>query len=65
LAKNVVICAMKFLLHNGGLILVLIGAVVLIVPFFVQWLQSNASLLTGWIVIVVGFVAYIIGNKRR
>jgi hypothetical protein len=56
---------MKFLLHNGGLILVLIGAVVLIVPFFVQWLQSNASLLTGWIVIVVGFVAYIIGNKRR
>jgi nicotinamide riboside transporter PnuC len=56
---------MKFLLHNSGWILVLIGALVLTVPFFVPLLQSNTSLLTGWILIVVGFVAYILGNKKR
>ncbi|GHV09553.1 hypothetical protein FACS1894162_0310 [Bacteroidia bacterium] len=56
---------MKFLLHNGGWILMLTGALVLIVPFFVPLLQSNASLLTGWILIVLGFVGYIIGNKKE
>ena len=53
---------MKFFLKNLGILLVLIGAFFLIVPFF-TYLQTNASLLTGWLLIVVGFVSYIVINK--
>ena len=53
---------MKFFLKNSGILLVLIGAFVLIVPYF-TYLQTNASLLTGWLLIVIGFVSYIVINK--
>jgi len=54
---------MKFFLKNSGILLVLIGAFFLIVPFFTH-LQTNVSLLTGWLLTVIGFVVYIIINKR-
>jgi len=54
---------MKFFLKNSGILLVLIGAFFLIVPFFTR-LQTNISLLTGWLLIVIGFVVYIVINKR-
>jgi membrane protein YdbS with pleckstrin-like domain len=53
---------MKFFLKNLGIFLVLIGAFFLIVPFFMH-LQTNVSLLTGWILIIVGFISYIFINK--
>jgi len=53
---------MKFFLKNLGILLVLIGAFVLIVPYF-TYLQTNASLLTGWLLIAIGFVTYIVINK--
>ncbi|MDR0864305.1 MAG: hypothetical protein LBO74_05155 [Candidatus Symbiothrix sp.] len=54
---------MKFFWKNGGIFLVLIGALVLIVPYF-TYLQTNRSLLTGWLLIITGFVAYILLNKK-
>ena len=53
---------MRFFLKNLGIVFVLIGAFFLIVPFFTR-LQTNASLLTGWLLIAVGFIAYIVINK--
>lgn len=53
---------MKFFLKNLGIFLVLVGALFLIVPFFAH-LQTNSSLLTGWILIVAGFISYIFLNK--
>ena len=54
---------MRFFLKNLGILLVLIGAFFLIIPFFTR-LQTNVSLLTGWLLIVIGFIIYIIINKR-
>ena len=53
---------MKFFLKNSGILLVLIGAFFLIIPFFTH-LQTNISLLTGWLLMVIGLVAYIVINK--
>jgi hypothetical protein len=53
---------MQFFLKNLGIGLVLIGALLLIVPFFTQ-LQTNASLLTGGGLIIIGFIVYIVINK--
>lgn len=53
---------MKFFLKNLGIFLVLLGAFFLIVPFFTHF-QTNSSLLTGWILIVAGFISYIFLNK--
>lgn len=54
---------MKFFLTNLGILLILIGALALIVPFFLHF-QTNASLLAGWLLIVGGFIAYIVVNKK-
>jgi hypothetical protein len=53
---------MRFFLKNSGILLVLIGALFLTVPFFTH-LQTNASLLTGGGLIIAGFIVYIIINK--
>ncbi|MDR0542191.1 MAG: hypothetical protein LBH19_08240 [Dysgonamonadaceae bacterium] len=53
---------MKFFLKNSGILLVLIGALILIIPYF-TYLQTNASLLAGGLLIIAGFVAYIVINK--
>jgi len=53
---------MKFFLKNSGILLVLTGAFFLIVPFFAH-LQTNLSLLIGWLLIIVGFIVYIVINK--
>jgi len=54
---------MKFFLKNSGIFLVLIGSLILIIPFFTH-LQTNRSLLIGWGVIVIGFASYIFINKK-
>jgi uncharacterized membrane protein HdeD (DUF308 family) len=54
---------MKFFLKNLGIFLVFLGALLLIVPFFTR-LQTNQSLLWGWIFIVAGFICYIFINKK-
>jgi hypothetical protein len=54
---------MKFFLKNCGILLTLIGALILIIPFFLH-LQSNTSLLVGWEIIIAGFVLYIVLNKK-
>jgi hypothetical protein len=54
---------MKFFLKNMGIIFLFLGALFLIVPFFLH-LQTNASLLTGWIMMVAGFILFIFLNKK-
>ncbi|MDR1738260.1 MAG: hypothetical protein LBR66_05520 [Candidatus Symbiothrix sp.] len=54
---------MKFL-HYAGLILMAIGILWLIVPYFTR-LQTNISLLTGWVILFVGCVAYVVAKKHR
>jgi drug/metabolite transporter (DMT)-like permease len=54
---------MKFFLKNVGIFLVFIGALILILPFFIHF-QTNRSLLTGWLMIITGFISYIFINKK-
>jgi uncharacterized membrane protein HdeD (DUF308 family) len=54
---------MKFFLKNLGVFLIFLGAFFLIVPFFTH-LQTNQSLLWGWILIVAGFIFYTFINKK-
>jgi thiol:disulfide interchange protein len=54
---------MNIFLKNAGTIVLLIGALWLIIPFF-SGCQSNATLLTGLILVVFGFVLYVVLNKK-
>jgi uncharacterized membrane protein HdeD (DUF308 family) len=54
---------MKSFLKFLGIGLALLGVLILAVPFFTR-LQTNASLLTGWILIIAGFITYILINKK-
>ncbi|MDY6121527.1 MAG: hypothetical protein SPI72_00350 [Porphyromonas sp.] len=46
-----------------GIIVMLLGVLFLAVPYFVSCV-SNATLFTGLILVVLGFIAHIILNKR-
>jgi hypothetical protein len=54
---------MRFFLKNCGILLVLTGALLLIVPFFLHF-QSNVSLFIAWTIIIIGFILYIVLNKK-
>jgi len=54
---------MRTLLKNCGIIVLVFGEFFLIIPFFTGH-QSNATLLTGWILILSGFVLYLVLNKK-
>jgi predicted membrane channel-forming protein YqfA (hemolysin III family) len=54
---------MKSFLKFLGVGIVLLGVAWLAIPFFTH-LQTNTSLLTGWILIVAGFITYVIINKK-
>jgi hypothetical protein len=54
---------MNYFLKNSGIFLMLAGSLILIIPFFTH-LQSNLSLIIGWLSIIVGFIAYIVINKK-
>ena len=49
---------MSALKQYGGLALMAIGAVLLVVCRIVGW-QSNAELLAGWLMIVLGYIVYL------
>jgi uncharacterized membrane-anchored protein YitT (DUF2179 family) len=53
---------MKSFLKTIGIVLLLVGVIILIIPFFL-YIQTNNSLLTGWLLIVAGFITYIVTNK--
>ncbi|MDR1682934.1 MAG: hypothetical protein LBS25_06065 [Candidatus Symbiothrix sp.] len=53
---------MKSFLTNTGVFLVLLGVLFLITPFFTS-LQTNGSLLTGWILVTVGMIVYTLTKK--
>ncbi len=55
---------MKSLLKNLGLILIAIGAIVLIVCFFLGDTNNNAILGGSFATMIIGLIAYIILNKR-
>lgn len=65
--NNVLFCRniklMKSFLKNSGILLILIGALFLIIPFFLHF-QTNTSLFLGWIMIIVGFILFIVINKK-
>ena len=46
-------------MRNAGIFSVLLGALFLIIPFFAGW-QTNTTLLIGWLLIIIGFVLYIL-----
>ncbi len=54
---------MKFLLKNTGIILLIIGVILLAVPFFLH-ISTNKSLAAGLGLIICGFIAHIIINKK-
>ncbi len=55
---------MKGLLKNLGLILILVGAVILVICSITQNVNDNAILGTSLVLIIVGWVSYIVINKR-
>ncbi len=54
---------MKELIKNLGVIVLLIGVIILAVPTFSGTL-TNAILMTGLVVIIVGYLSHIAINKR-
>lgn len=54
---------MNGFLKNCGIFVLFIGELFLIVPFFTNN-QTNKTLMTGWILIVAGFISYILINKK-
>jgi len=40
-----------------------VGELFLIIPYFIRY-QTNATLLIGWILIISGFILYLILNKK-
>jgi uncharacterized membrane protein HdeD (DUF308 family) len=54
---------MRFFLKNSGILLIMVGALFLIIPFFL-YIQTNTSLFVGWIMIVAGFIVFILTNKK-
>lgn len=54
---------MKIFLKYSGIIVLLIGVLFLVIPFFAEF-ENNITLLTGWILIIVGFIGYIVINKK-
>jgi hypothetical protein len=54
---------MHIFLRNFGIIVLLIGELLLIIPFF-GGCQSNTTLLSGLILVVLGFILYIVLNKK-
>jgi hypothetical protein len=54
---------MKFVLKNCGIGVLLMGELFLIIPFFVEN-ETNTTLAIGLTLIIVGFVLYIILNKK-
>lgn len=55
---------MKGLLKNLGLILIAIGAIILIVCFFMGNTNNNAVIGGSFATIIVGLIAYIVLNKK-
>ncbi len=55
---------MKGLLKNLGLILILVGAAILIACSFTENVNNNAILGACMVLIVIGWVSYIVINKR-
>lgn len=53
---------MKDFLKYAGVVVVLIGALVLIIPGFLHT-TSNATLTVAGILLVIGFVAHIVLNR--
>ena len=53
---------MQWIVKNLGLIFVAAGVLLLLVPHF-SHLQTNTTLLSGWILVLAGIIAYIICKK--
>jgi uncharacterized membrane protein HdeD (DUF308 family) len=51
------------ILKNCGIVVLIVGELFLIVPFFTKS-QTNTTLLTGWILILSGFILYLVLNKK-
>jgi uncharacterized membrane protein HdeD (DUF308 family) len=54
---------MKYLLKHLGLLLILMGAFLIIVPYFTHH-QTNNLLLMGWLLIFLGFISYSFIHKK-
>ena len=54
---------MRTFLKNCGIIVLIIGELFLIIPFFTKN-QTNYTLLAGWILVLVGFILYLFINKK-
>jgi len=54
---------MKYFLKQLGFIFLFVGALLLIAPFFAHF-QTNTTLLAGWLFIVLGFITYVLFQKR-
>ncbi|MDR0834531.1 MAG: hypothetical protein LBN93_10190 [Candidatus Symbiothrix sp.] len=56
--------AMQFIRRNLGLISIAAGILLLAIPYFVR-LQTNTTLFSGWLLVVIGIIAYILHKKKR
>lgn len=54
---------MRVFLKNCGVIVLIVGELFLIIPFFTQC-QTNATLLIGLVLVLSGFILYLALNKK-
>jgi len=54
---------MRIILKSCGIFVLIVGELFLIIPFFIKR-QTNTTLLTGWILVLSGFILYLILNKK-
>ncbi|MBR2301185.1 MAG: hypothetical protein IKA41_04455 [Bacteroidaceae bacterium] len=56
---------MSTIIKNLGLALILIGAVILILSYFMVWVNNNAVSASSVAAMIVGLIIYIIAGKKE
>ncbi len=56
---------MSSIIKNLGLALIIISAAILFAGYFLGWVNNNAISVTSMVIMVVGFITYIIAGKKN
>lgn len=55
---------MSSIIKNLGLALIIIGAAILFIGYFLGWVNNNAISILAMVAMIGGFITYIIAGKK-
>ena len=56
---------MSTIIKNLGLALILIGAVILLLSYFLNWVNNNAVSVAAIVTMIAGLLTYIFASKKE